>query len=269
MKYTFSDDEIDSDGFSVRRSTRNSGVSTPLEDRGPTVTASGRQVKSRYAGFYGESMLVDQRKDLEPDHGGMDDTSTGLDAENEGTRPLRGGHLQRSGRATRVARPRTYGDEPGSDEESEAPLSAEEWSGNENESDDSEPDNEGDEEDEEMSEAESDLVDEEDDGNNQESLVVQLRYRKGSRKADCLNGISKTYANGYGGKHEEEIPPEGDIQERQLKVPQVEGKLASRVPEDNIATATADDDETRMTGQSPPLPNGIGHSEVRYPLMTA
>lgn len=57
MKYTYSEDEDDvySDATTSRRSTRNTGTHTPAE--GPTVTLSGRQVKSRQGGTYGESML--------------------------------------------------------------------------------------------------------------------------------------------------------------------------------------------------------------------
>jgi hypothetical protein len=58
MKYTYSDDEDDiySDS-TTRRSTRNTGTHTPTEPAGPTVTLSGRQVRSRIGGAYGESML--------------------------------------------------------------------------------------------------------------------------------------------------------------------------------------------------------------------
>src|SRR5256885_1766437 len=66
MRYTYSeDDEYGSDALSSRRSTRPSGMSTPAEHAGPTVTASGRQVKSRLGGLYGESILVDKRKEIE------------------------------------------------------------------------------------------------------------------------------------------------------------------------------------------------------------
>ena len=60
MKYTYSDDDEDiySDATTSRRSTRNTGTHTPAEGlAGPTVTLSGRQVKSRQGGAYGESML--------------------------------------------------------------------------------------------------------------------------------------------------------------------------------------------------------------------
>jgi hypothetical protein len=59
MKYTYSDeeDEMYSDTTGSRRSTRNTGTHTPAEPAAPTVTQSGRQVKSRVGGAYGESML--------------------------------------------------------------------------------------------------------------------------------------------------------------------------------------------------------------------
>ena len=61
MKYTYSDDEdIYSDSTTARRSTRNTGTHTPAEPSGPTITQSGRQVKSRHGGAYGESMLSGQ-----------------------------------------------------------------------------------------------------------------------------------------------------------------------------------------------------------------
>ncbi|PNS15569.1 hypothetical protein CAC42_828 [Sphaceloma murrayae] len=62
LRYTFEDDDDfeDSDEFSVRRSGRHSDRSTPAEARGPVVTASGRQVKSREGGMYGESLLSNQ-----------------------------------------------------------------------------------------------------------------------------------------------------------------------------------------------------------------
>src|SRR3954452_23789577 len=57
IKYTYSTDDDDgSEGPSTRRSTRQSGLSTPAES-GPTFTASGRQVRSRVGGAYGETIL--------------------------------------------------------------------------------------------------------------------------------------------------------------------------------------------------------------------
>ncbi|KAJ4520341.1 hypothetical protein HRR83_002325 [Exophiala dermatitidis] len=171
MKYTFSDDEDGSDGLSSRRSLRNSGFSTP-GDVGPTVTASGRQVKSRHGGIYGESMLVDQRKELEKTTG--DDHLTETSEDMPATAPNgRGMRTSRSGRPVKVTR-ETYTD--GTDSESdEAQSSGKEWSGNEDEPDE-------DDDDEGMSDDGLEPDEVEEDDNTQESLVVQLRYRKGKEQ---------------------------------------------------------------------------------------
>jgi hypothetical protein len=60
MKYTYSDEEDEgySDATTSRRSTRNTGTHTPAEGLAPTVTLSGRRVKARQGGTYGESMLT-------------------------------------------------------------------------------------------------------------------------------------------------------------------------------------------------------------------
>ncbi|KAF2095253.1 hypothetical protein NA57DRAFT_44903, partial [Rhizodiscina lignyota] len=61
MRYTFSDDEDEySDAVSTRRSTRNTGANTPADPSKPTVTASGRQVRGRLGGVYGEPLLSGQ-----------------------------------------------------------------------------------------------------------------------------------------------------------------------------------------------------------------
>ncbi|KAM5456287.1 hypothetical protein MaudCBS49596_001309 [Microsporum audouinii] len=58
IKYTFSDDDDFSSGaLPSRRSTRNQSRASSPENAGPTFTASGRQVKSRLGGFYGQSIL--------------------------------------------------------------------------------------------------------------------------------------------------------------------------------------------------------------------
>ncbi|KIX94269.1 uncharacterized protein Z520_09979 [Fonsecaea multimorphosa CBS 102226] len=184
MRYTYSDEEYGSDGLSSKRSARNSGISTPLET-GPTVTASGRHVKSRVGGLYGESMLIDQRKELERATGEGNFTETSEDMPN--TMPIsRGVRTSRSGRQVKPTR-QGYGDQMDSDESDEAQSSGKEWSGNEDEPDESEPDfdgeDEGDDDDDEVMSDEGLEPDEvEEDENTQESLVVQLRYRKETEK---------------------------------------------------------------------------------------
>ncbi|RAL10051.1 uncharacterized protein BO97DRAFT_394906 [Aspergillus homomorphus CBS 101889] len=154
LKYTYSDDEdIFSDGLpSTRRSTRNtSGVSTPVDVAGPRYTASGRQIRSRAGGLYGETLLAGQRDDVQ--------------AGDEG-RPTR----------SRATRANGYTDYNLDDEMAEgsdgAHSSGNEWQGGEEEEDN---DFEGDDE-EEVS------GDEEIVNGEPPSLVVQLRYNKDKSK---------------------------------------------------------------------------------------
>ncbi|KAL1968995.1 hypothetical protein VTN77DRAFT_829 [Rasamsonia byssochlamydoides] len=158
MKYTYSDDEdIFSDDMpSTRRSTRNSGVSTPAEPAGPVFTASGRQVRTRTGGIYGESMLSSQRRDDAQLQNGANTTG----------RPRRSTRGRVNGYGNR-----NYVDEM--DDESEAASSGNELKGDE----EYQNEFEGDDEDE-SSEDESMMDGEEGDP---PSLVVQLRYGKGRK----------------------------------------------------------------------------------------
>jgi hypothetical protein len=81
MKYTYSDEEdggVYSDATSTRRSTRNTRGNTPADGLiAPTVTTvtlSGRQVKSRVGGTYGETILSGAHTPA-LSTGGMDGTS--------------------------------------------------------------------------------------------------------------------------------------------------------------------------------------------------
>jgi hypothetical protein len=178
MRYTYSEDDDDdgSDALSSRRSTRPSGISTPAEHAGPTVTASGRQVKSRLGGLYGESILVDQRKEIENERA----LATSQEPEsNDGYEGLRG-RPRRTARQSRPSRKQVNGDDGDLEDESEAESTGDDWSGDEDEPDDPEPepDFEGDDEDEELSTDDSEMDDIDDHGGTPKSLVVQLRYRK-------------------------------------------------------------------------------------------
>ncbi|KAI9040239.1 uncharacterized protein KD926_008440 [Aspergillus affinis] len=149
LKYTYSDDEdIFSDGLpSTRRSTRNtSGVSTPPEPAGPRYTASGRQIRSRAGGMYGETLLG------------------GSAADEEGT-----GRAQRT-RSTRGNGHQGYDvDEDMDDASDGANSSGNEWQGGEEEEE-----NEFEGDDEEDVSGDESVVNGE-----PPSLVVQLRYTKG------------------------------------------------------------------------------------------
>jgi hypothetical protein len=185
MRYTFSDDEDDSDNISTRRSTRNSGISTPAEHAGPTVTASGRQVKSRLGGMYGETMLVDQRKELENERAAAVAVGSERDQEESG-------EGQPSTRPRRPIRPPRRIDDSSEEMngESDVASSGNEWSGNEDEPD--EPDAEEfevevDDEDDEMSANDSEM---DDAPPEQDSLVVQLRYKKGENRSKLKGGAN-------------------------------------------------------------------------------
>lgn len=181
MRYTYSDGEEDSDATSGQRSGRTSAYATPSEI-GPTITSSGRHVKSRLGGMYGESLPLDQRREIDRE---QDEKQS-----NNGD----GDTVQATGRHVRpVARGRgryAEGLQSESETDAGAESSGKEWSGNEDESDESEPEAEfddGEEEDGDM----TGIEDEEEDDNTQESLVVQLRYRPGSKLASLSQAASR------------------------------------------------------------------------------
>jgi hypothetical protein len=90
MKYTYSDEEDDiySDATTTRRSTRNTGTHTPAEPSGPTITQSGRHVKSRQGGAYGESILSETHASA-ISAGGFDGTSEEPETDGVSGRPRR------------------------------------------------------------------------------------------------------------------------------------------------------------------------------------
>lgn len=153
LKYTYDDDEdIFSDDQPTRRSGRNSSGVTAAEPSRPRFTASGRQIRSRAGGAYGESLLSGQREDSEYE-------------EEDATRP------QRSRTSTHPNGYSGYADDD-LDDESEARSndSGNEWDGGDEEENDFEGDDEGDD-----ASGDESIVNGE-----PRSLVVQLRYGKGS-----------------------------------------------------------------------------------------
>lgn len=122
MKYTYSDEEdFLSDGTSTRRSARQSGRETPADGQRATVTASGRQVRPRAGGMYGESLLSGQAPlDYES-------PTTGDYLRSENSEEPRLSHS----RSTRAAA--RYAAEDGSEEEVDAQSSADEWNSADNE----------------------------------------------------------------------------------------------------------------------------------------
>ena len=184
MKYTFSDEETESDDQSMKRSTRTSGITTPGEAQGPTVTASGRQVKSRLGGMYGETKVVDRHREIDSER--RTHAAEVVTDRDEGMLS-RGRRVERSARNSRASHPTgSYANGMESDEDSEAAPSEDEWSGNEEEPDESEPDLGESEDDDAMSGLDPDNPGYEEEDNTKESLVVQLRYKKGDGAKDLV-----------------------------------------------------------------------------------
>jgi len=188
MRYNYDDENLEDDS-----SRPGSGRSTPFEEGRPVVTSSGRQVKSRLGGMYGETMLTDQRRDAERDREladttGAEDTDHILVSANG--RPMRK-NIPTKRAADGSSRGRyAEGLESGSESEGDAEPSGDDWSGNEDESDE---ESEGEADDSEGSDDE--LMDEADGDNTQESLVVQLRYRKGP-SANESNDVADSHTDG-------------------------------------------------------------------------
>lgn len=187
-KYTFSDEEEGaSDAPSIRRSNRQSGLSTPAEPAGPTFTASGRQVRSRVGGAYGESVLSGQHETTEAP--AINDTNGAIIAEEEPvSRGRTRGSALRNG-VTQKVRSRKhiegYNVLDEMEDESDASSSGGDWEGADDDEVDANISEDEDDEDAEMSDDEASIANEdvEDDANEQlsdrpGSLVVALRYQK-------------------------------------------------------------------------------------------
>ncbi|GAB7355244.1 hypothetical protein MBLNU459_g5795t1 [Dothideomycetes sp. NU459] len=177
MRYTFSDgEEDDSDATSTRRSTRHSGHSTPA-DSGPVVTASGRQVRPRGGGMYGESLLSGQATNAEdtPMSGDFDGSET--------SDVLHDGHARATRSGGRSAAPLdgsrkrkhvdTYNSLDDMSDEDDAASSGNEWDGGDDEDVD---DNLADEEDDDDDDAVSVVGDDLDEG--PRSLIVKLQLNR-------------------------------------------------------------------------------------------
>ena len=181
IRYTYSDEgEEDSDAISNRRSNRQSGISTPAEPTGPVVTFSGRQVKSRLGGEYGESRLSNVHTNGALANGQSDEISEDNEGSGGRTRStgLRGG-------ANPSSRPKKhidgYNDVDDMDEESDAAETENSWNSAENddEVDEHVPNaiDDADDADDDMDVSVDDAeISEDEIYGQQRSLVVTLRY---------------------------------------------------------------------------------------------
>lgn len=174
LRYTYSDEGEGNESESAdtnRRSTRNSGnsgnsgVATPADPSRPTITASGRQVRSRVGGMYGESLLSGHA-----DTDGASATENYSDASEQPGRPTR---ASRRGEPNGRSKPRKHIEGYNSldelDDEDDAMFSGHDWdAGDEDDVDD----NLIDEDEDEGSDGS------EDEDMEPKSLIVTLRYRK-------------------------------------------------------------------------------------------
>ncbi|KAL9601733.1 MAG: hypothetical protein Q9219_002344 [cf. Caloplaca sp. 3 TL-2023] len=192
IKYTFSEEEDGaSDGLSARVSNRHSGVSTPYESAQPTVTASGRQVRSRYGGAYGET-----RTSTQHDHG-QTSSIGGLDGTDDDEKPQQS--VLRSGRATRSEKRKelTHAEDSesadGMDDDSDTTESGQEWNGGDEDEADDHVDN-GQDDDNMTDDISEDELAISSVPHPQRSLVISLRYPKPVPLSTpaALNGAGNT-----------------------------------------------------------------------------
>jgi hypothetical protein len=198
IKYTYSTDDDDgSEGPSTRRSTRQSGFSTPAES-GPTFTASGRQVRSRVGGAYGETILSGRNTGrTTPAFGTADGSASGEEQAEpitSGGRPRRSGlRKEINGWAKGGDHIAGYNSVDEMDDEEEATSSGSDEYG----ADDDEVDIAS-EEDNEISDVDTDMDDADSSGpRKNKSLVVSLRYGRLSANESKLPNGNASFAKNH------------------------------------------------------------------------
>lgn len=270
MKYTYSDDEDDvySDATSARRSTRNTGTHTPA-DNGPTVTASGRQVRSRIGGAYGESMLSGAQAIPVGGLDGIDDF-TGDDSESIRGRPRRAAV---NGRVKGGAHIDGYNSVDDMDEESDA---SEQDYGDDEEEDEHVPVESDDEELDNLSDADEDEMDIDDE--DKQSLVVKLPVKTPTperKGAITVVGL-------HGDQRDESVadPPTADgidITNQAIEAkPPIVGQLMSNQQDDQAVPGSVSlpvtIPETQVVSETRPIDITKSHSDLapspRSPSLT-
>lgn len=172
MRYTFDENEDEDSESGIRRSARNSGRESSPAATGPTVTASGRQVRSRATGMYGESLLSGQTTDHASPATGDYVRSEGSE---EPERPAHGRSTRAANRGSGMAHSKKRNFESYTEDMSEED-DATSWNGDDE--DDDEPDQMDLDDEEEQSVDESFDTDDE-----PPHLVVRLKIGKESSKS--------------------------------------------------------------------------------------
>ena len=236
IRYTYSDEEGESDALSTRRSNRQSGMSTPAEPVGPTFTASGRQVRSRHGGVYGETMHSGQHEEREQPATDGIDNGLGEGGEQQAST----GRSRRSGYNNGVGqKPRSqehiegYNSVDDMEDESDASSSGGEWDGGGDDNVDDNIVDEEDDADEDVSDDDASVAKEEEDGEEygeRRSLVVALRYHKSH--ASSIDNTTSAEGGPPGSLSRHETPVSGPYATVQTGSP--------APPIDNIHAAVAE-----------------------------
>ena len=191
--------------MSNRRSTRQSGISTPAEPAGPTYTASGRQVRPPTSGRYGEGIASTNHHGDELGSVPTGEMASDADGDNQQTRTRSG---RASGQAARpnADRKRTHIDGYNAlDEmevESDAVSSENSWDGGGD--DDEVADNATEDDDDEMSDEEDA---EEAQDPSPKSLVVALRV--GKERAASIPAIAARSSRAHSQNPETSVTANG------------------------------------------------------------
>lgn len=197
--------------MSPKRSTRQSGISTPAESTGPTYTASGRQVRSRHGGTYGETTLTGQHESTEhdrPDKEGLD----AIDTDHSRSRSRRS--VQENGVRTKTQTQRnvdSYDSEDVKNDESDVTSSGHEWQGGDEDEADDNIDDDEDDEDIDMSDVEGSEEGARSFDTPQGSLMVTLRYAK--RNASSKAAIGDEVASK---EHQSTVTTSTDMQQDKI-----------------------------------------------------
>lgn len=174
LRYTYDqDDDFDSDDAPVRRSGRQSARDSSPMHAGPTVTASGRQVRSRATGTYGETLHSGQTTDRAS-------PATGEYIRSDVSEEPRQGRSTRAGNRSHLNR------EMDSEEEDDATS----WDGGDEEEEPDQMDLDDDEDDDDLADQSSDEEQE------PQSLVVTLQYRKNTSNTSSETKPEPTPVNG-------------------------------------------------------------------------
>lgn len=134
QRYNFSEEDSeaeDTDRGALRSSNRISDRSTPADNANTTVTASGRQVKSRFGRSYGDPMQASDASSREGTANVLDDGDEDELLGSGGGRPRRATRDHRNGRSakSRSRLGNAYKSLSSSEEEDDALSTGDEWAG--------------------------------------------------------------------------------------------------------------------------------------------